>query len=114
MPSPANQPAFLAPLGDYFVTNPSPLLDKRTVQLLLIREVLDYTILRTEETREINRVATRRSASVPDTIERVAFLATKQKGAESREMAAILRTANDQGAQDECYLKDHLCGHCPR
>ena len=103
-------------LKKYFVEQPEPLLTNKTIQLVLIREVLDYLILRTEETRELNTVFTPRSASDDRVVERVAFLATKQKGAESRELGALLRTLNERdGRPDElCYLKDRLCVKCPR
>jgi len=49
-------------------------------------------------------------------MERVAFLASKQKAVESRELAQVLRTATtEQGVKvHECWLKDHLCLQCPR
>jgi CRISPR type I-D-associated protein Csc2 len=106
----------LEPLQPYFVDRPQPLLTNKVVQLLLIREVLDYTILRTEETRELNTVITPARAGSTDQTERVAFLATKQKGAESRELGALLRTLNERDSRTarECYLKDQLCLECPR
>jgi CRISPR type I-D-associated protein Csc2 len=108
------------------VPEPQPLSGRETIQLILVREVQDYTILRTEETRELNTVWTpgkagsdtvsdRQVASEP--VERVAFLATKQKAAESRELEGLLRTWNSvagRGSVDECYLKSALCLACPR
>jgi CRISPR type I-D-associated protein Csc2 len=46
----------------------------------------------------------------------VAFLATKQKAAESRELEHLLRTARRAAKMEEaeCYLKDNLCLSCPR
>ncbi|MGD9157637.1 MAG: type I-D CRISPR-associated protein Cas7/Csc2, partial [Desulfobacteraceae bacterium] len=46
----------------------------------------------------------------------MAFLATKQKAAESRELEHLLRTAGKDAGLDisECYLKDKLCMRCPR
>jgi len=67
-------------LNPFTVEKPEPLIGAKTIQLILMREVLDYTVLRTEETRELNTVAT--PLSLKDnakTIVRVAFLATKQK-----------------------------------
>jgi CRISPR type I-D-associated protein Csc2 len=109
-------PKSLELLQQYFVEKPEPLLTNKTIQLVLIREVLDYLILRTEETRELNTVFTPRSENDDTIVERVAFLATKQKGAESRELGALLRTLNqrDGRADDLCYLKDRLCVKCPR
>ena len=109
-------PKSLEMLKSYFVEKPEPLLTNKTIQLVLIREVLDYLILRTEETRELNTVFTPRSANDDRVVERVAFLATKQKGAESRELGALLRTLNerDHRTDELCYLKDRLCVKCPR
>ena len=109
-------------LKPFTVKEPQPLIGAKTVQILVMREILDYTVLRTEDTRELNTVATPLSLTrddsnkdVSDTI-RVAFLATKQKAAESRQLEQLLRTgtseANVEGT--ECYLKDKLCLQCPR
>jgi CRISPR type I-D-associated protein Csc2 len=104
-------------LKPYTVEKPEPLIGAKTIQLILIREVLDYAVLRTEETRELNTVATPLSLSNGSkTIVRVAFLATKQKAAESRQLERILRTATGEAGLKaaECYLKDNLCLQCPR
>jgi len=100
----------------YLVERPRPLIGAETVQLILIREILDYTVLRTEEDRQLNAVVTPRSIKKPETIRRVAFLATKQKAAESRQLEQMLRTACHEAELEipECYLKDHLCMRCPR
>jgi CRISPR type I-D-associated protein Csc2 len=85
--------------------------------------VLDYTVLRTEETRELNSVATPLSETARETVaKRVAFLGSKQKAAESRQMEYILRSAATKTGKDipsgknddGCYLKDNLCLQCPR
>lgn len=104
-------------LQDYFVDDPHPILRKETFQIVLMREALDYTIFRTEETREINKALTPVSIQRADEqMERVVFLASKQKAVESRGLMALLRTV--AGEQDvdipECWLKDHLCLTCPR
>ena len=115
--SATNMPAGFAPLKDYFVEAPQPILRKETIQIVLMREALDYTIFRTEETREINKVLTPVSIQkAGEQMERVAFLASKQKAVESRELAQVLRTATArQGVKvHECWLKDHLCLQCPR
>lgn len=115
--STVNMPPSFEPLKDYFVESPQPILSKETIQIVLMREALDYTIFRTEETREINKVLTPVSIQRADEqIERVAFLASKQKAVESRELAQVLRTATtEQGIKiHECWLKDHLCLQCPR
>jgi CRISPR-associated protein Csc2 len=103
-------------IQNYLVAHPRPLIGAETVQLILIREILDYTVLRTEEDRQLNTVVTPLSIAKPDSTRRVAFLATKQKAAESRELEHLLRTAcRDTGLEiRECYLKDNLCMRCPR
>lgn len=106
----------LSLLKDYLVDTPQPIIGAKTVQIVLFREVLDYTVLRTEETRELNTVVTPLSISQTDDVRRVAFLGTKQKAVESREMERMLRTAGEavgRGGLD-CYLKDNLCLACPR
>lgn len=103
-------------LKPYTVEKPEPLIGAKTIQILLIREVLDYTVLRTEETRELNTVATPLSLNNGNTTMRVAFLATKQKAAESRQLEQLLRTATSAAGMTvaQCYLKDALCLACPR
>lgn len=105
-------------LKPFTVERPEPLIGAKTIQLILMREVLDYTVLRTEETRELNTVATPLSFKDNNkTIMRVAFLATKQKAAESRQLEQILRTATSEAKMmdvADCYLKDGLCLECPR
>ncbi len=103
-------------LGSYVVEQPHPLWEAKTIQIILLREILDYTVLRTEETRELNTVATPLSIKGGTNERRVAFLATKQKAAESREMERMLRTATREAGMlpSECYLKDRLCLACPR
>src|ERR1041385_6428105 len=100
----------LTPLDMYLVPNPEPLAGRQTIQIVLVREVQDYTIFRTEETREINTVVTAGKDDKP--IERVAFLATKQKGAESRQLEDLLRTWGTP--KKDCFLKSGLCLECPR
>lgn len=104
------------PIQDYLLDKPHPLIGAETVQILLIREVLDYTVLRTEETRDLNVAQTPLSVEKPEPVRRVAFLATKQKAAESRELEHVLRTARRSAGLEplECYLKDNLCMSCPR
>ena len=106
-----------AKLESYLVERPRPIIGAKTVQLTLMREILDYTVLRTEETRELNTVHTPFSVSkANEPVRRVAFLATKQKAAESRELEHLLRTATATAGlkYSDCYLKDNLCMQCPR
>jgi len=112
-----------ATLSDYFVAQPEPLIGAKTLQIIVLREVLDYAIFRTEDTRELNSVNTplsekNRSAGT----KRVAFLGSKQKAAESRQMEYLLRSAMEAAGKSTpfgkkgagCYLKDNLCLKCPR
>ncbi|MGI6604026.1 MAG: type I-D CRISPR-associated protein Cas7/Csc2 [bacterium] len=104
-------------LSKYLVEKPHPLIGAQTIQLLIFREVLDYTVLRTEETRELNWAHTPLSENNRDkVVKRVAFLGTKQKAAESRQLEYLLRSAAAEANKEipECYLKDNLCLRCPR
>lgn len=103
-------------LKPYLEEKPHPLIGAKTIQLLLIREIHDYTVLRTEETRELNTVATPLSIQQDSDVRRVAFLATKQKAAESRQLEYLLRTAAEASGYQikPCFLKDNLCLECPR
>ena len=108
-------------LKDYVERTVRPLLGLKTIQVLLLREALDYLVLRTEDTREINDVVTPSSRSGQPELRRVAFLGGKQKAVESRELERLLRevaaeTGFDQLAYqggDDCFLKK-LCLRCPR
>lgn len=113
----------LEKLNPYLLDKPKPLIGAQTIQLVLLREILDYTVLRTEETRELNSVNTPLSESDRTTVtKRVAFLGSKQKAAESRQMEYLLRSAAEAAKKDipsgkdgdGCYLKDNLCLACPR
>mgnify|MGYP000604336093 CR=1 FL=1 len=64
----------------------------KTIQILLMRETHDYTIFRTEETRELNAVALPVSVEDPTETLKVAFLASKQKAPESRAYITLFRT----------------------
>ncbi len=110
-------------LNGYLVEEPKPLIGAETIQLVLLREVLDYTVLRTEETRELNSANTPLSETDRTTVvKRVVFLGSKQKAAESRQMEYLLRSAASATGKDlpsgkngdGCYLKDNLCLACPR
>ena len=106
----------LQTLRPYLLDTPKPLIGAETIQLILIREIHDFTVLRTEESRELNTVHTPLSITDKRSIRRVAFLGSKQKAAETRELEHILRTATNSINMNvkECYLKDNLCLECPR
>jgi CRISPR type I-D-associated protein Csc2 len=94
----------------------------RTVQILMIRQTHDFTVLRTEETRELNIAVTPNSISDPKQKARVVFLASKQKAPESREFASLVKeyyhqhnlSTEGKEAILDCELKDKLCRACPR
>ena len=87
-------------LKPYLEDKPRPLIGAKTIQLLLIREIHDYTVLRTEDTRELNTVATPLSIKEDGKdIRRVAFLATKQKAAESRQIGISAKNSNARGGR---------------
>jgi CRISPR type I-D-associated protein Csc2 len=98
------------------VEAPEPLLGAETIQIILAREIHDFTVLRTEPTRELNTAVTPTSITEMSPLLRVIFLASKQKAVESRALRSILKTAKSSlGLQDtDCYLKANLCMSCPR
>ncbi len=111
---------FLNNVKEYFVEKIPLTRTAKTIQILLIRETHDYTIFRTEETRELNIVTLPRSMSDPTPTIRVVMLASKQKAPENRKYIELVRTlALDYGInlddkQKNCALKDALCMKCPR
>ncbi len=98
-------------LEPYLAKELSPLLDARVVQVLLLRQTHDYTILRTEESRELNTVVVPESIESTNPTVKVAFLASKQKAPENRMFSRFLRTAS---GKNDCYLNKNLCLECPR
>jgi CRISPR-associated protein Csc2 len=107
---------YLNTLSSGLVDAPEPLLGAETIQIILAREIHDFTVLRTEPTRELNTTVTPASLTDMTPLLRVVFLASKQKAVESRAFRSILKTAKSaEGVQDtECYLKANLCMNCPR
>lgn len=98
------------------VEAPEPLLGAETIQIILAREIHDFTVLRTEPTRELNTVVTPTSITEMSPLLRVIFLASKQKAVESRALRSILKTAKSslELTDTDCYLKANLCMSCPR
>lgn len=94
----------------------------KTVQILMARQTHDYTVLRTEETRELNIAVTPTSISNPAQKARVVFLASKQKAPETREFSALIKeyyrnyklSSDAEDAILGCEIKDRLCRACPR
>lgn len=98
------------------VEAPEPLLGAETIQIILAREIHDFTVFRTEPTRELNTVVTPKSINEMSPLLRVVFLASKQKAVESRALRSILKTAKKtfELPDSECFLKANLCMSCPR
>ncbi len=92
----------------------------RTIQILLVRQTHDYSIFRTEESRELNVVALPHSLRHKNSETRVVMLASKQKAPETRRFAELAKAlAQETGVsldqdQLDCSLKDKLCRRCPR
>lgn len=103
-------------LRDYFVESPEPLIGAKTIQILLAREVHDFSLLRTEDTGELNTAITPENPSSEKAILRVAFLGSKQKAPETRMARSLLDTAYEEAGIETqpCYHKDGLCLSCPR
>jgi CRISPR type I-D-associated protein Csc2 len=107
-------------LGDLLVEDVPLLKTPKTLQLLVLRQTHDYTVFRTEETRDLNVVSLPTSLNDAAATLRVAMLASKQKAAESRfyaslwkQLAIDLAVEIGEGSKD-CYLMTHLCRQCPR
>jgi CRISPR type I-D-associated protein Csc2 len=117
-----NDNALLEDVKRRLVTSIPILRTPLTVQILMIRQTHDYTILRTEETKELNVAVTPTSISDPTQRARVVFLASKQKAPETREFAAMIKEyyrlykleSEAERAILECEIKDKLCRACPR
>jgi len=116
-----SETTILHKLKPYLEDTPPLLRTPKTVQILILRQTHDYTIFRTEETREINVVVTPRSMRDPTTTVKVAFLSSKQKAPENRMFASLVkhfyRTYLSDNSEQEllnCELKDKLCRKCPR
>lgn len=111
---------FLSQLEGLFEPEIPLLQSAKTIQVLAIRQTHDYTIFRTEETRELNVATLPRSISNPEAVLKAVMLASKQKAPENRMYIRLYRTyAASLGIRLdkevlECRLKDHLCRKCPR
>jgi len=104
----------------FFVESPRPFRTSKNIQILVLRQTQDFTIFRTEETRELNLVTLPKSASDKTPTAKVVMLASKQKAPENRLYHNLLRTAAEEtgykldDGQRLCELKDNLCQKCPR
>lgn len=107
-------------LTKFFVESPRLFRTSKNIQILVLRQTQDFTIFRTEETRELNLVTLPKSALDKTPTAKVVMLASKQKAPENRLFHNLLRTAAEQvghkldDGQGQCELKDNLCQKCPR
>jgi len=106
-------------ISEYLLEEIPLLRSTKTIQLLVMRQTHDYTIFRTEETRELNTATLPRSIDDPEPVIKVVFLAGKQKAPENRAYISLFRTVAkdlgvDPGPAENCRLKDKLCRSCPR
>ncbi|RLE66115.1 MAG: type I-D CRISPR-associated protein Cas7/Csc2 [Thermoprotei archaeon] len=108
-------------LKDYFMDEIPLLKTAKTIQIAVLRQTHDYTIFRTEETRELNVVTLPYSIDNPNSTYKVVMLSTKQKAPESRKFIELLRTYIEKyGLTTEydyvmkCRLPQALCTKCPR
>jgi len=97
-------------LNKYFNDKLTPYINAKTIQIIITRQVLDFTILRTEDSRELNTVELPKSFNDPTREIYGLFLASKQKAVESRRFMELLRTIKEY----DCYLPMNLCMECPR
>jgi len=110
----------LEKIKSYFVEAPPHLKTAHIVQILMLRQTHDFTIFRTEETRELNIATLPKSIENHTPIHRVVMLASKQKAPENRAFLTQIRTAASEvgltlkPVQENCALKDSLCRQCPR
>lgn len=90
----------------------------KNIQVILLRQTHDYSIFRTEETRELNVVTLPNHVKDDTSVMRVAMLASKQKAPENRHYLRLVRTLMNgdrlNESQEGCALKDNLCQQCPR
>jgi len=127
-------------LQNYLEDTPRILSPPKFVQVIVLRQTNDFSVFRTEASRELNTVLTPRSVSDHDPTLRVAFFGSKQKAVETRAFAAAFKEIKRSSGLDEtalgklleelniespsaseanskiegCRLKDNLCLMCPR
>jgi len=107
-------------LTKFFVESPRLFRTSKNIQILVLRQTQDFTIFRTEETRELNLVTLPKSALDKTPTAKVVMLASKQKAPENRLYHNLLRTAAEEVGYKldddlrQCELKDNLCQKCPR
>lgn len=108
--SETNEKESFEKLTPYLVEQISPFLTAKTIQIIVIRQLMDFTILRTEDSRELNTVELPISFEEQDTKLFGLLLASKQKAVENRYYMELIRTFKTI----DCYLPQNLCMKCPR
>lgn len=96
----------------WFVSLPMPTTKNLYVQILLLREIHDYSVFRTEAGAELNTVLTPKSLGNSKRIKRVVVLGRKFKAVERRVGRDIIRSARPD-FEKNCCLPDRLCLECP-
>lgn len=106
---------FPEPLKKYakwFVYLPMPTTKNLYAQILLLREIHDYSVFRTEAGAELNTVITPKSIGNSKRIKRVVILGRKFKAVERRVGRDIIRSVKPD-FEEKCHLPDRLCLTCP-
>lgn len=96
----------------WLVPLPMPTTKNLYAQILLLREIHDYSIFRTEAGAELNTVLTPKSLKSPERIKRVVALGRKFKAVERRVGRDIIRSVKSE-FEKGCHLPDRLCLTCP-
>jgi len=126
-----SQKSLIEKLEPYFERKLQKYRTPKTIQILMLRQTHDYSIFRTEETREINTVVLPKSMNDNSPTLKVALFASKQKAPENRYFANMLKmylkevvSSNRTNLSSKyksdikealsCELKDNLCRRCPR
>lgn len=105
-------PAELGKYGNWFVQLPMPTTKNLYVQILLLREIHDYSIFRTEAGAELNTVFVPKSLTNPERVKRVVVLGRKFKAVERRVGRDLIRSAIPN-FEKKCNIPDRLCLECP-
>ena len=105
-------PEALKKYENWFVSLPMPTTKNLYAQILLLREIHDYSVFRTEAGAELNTVLTPKSLGNSKRIKRVVALGRKFKAVERRVGRDIIRSAKPD-FEEKCCLPDRLCLACP-
>jgi CRISPR type I-D-associated protein Csc2 len=106
-------------LKQHLLSEPSILKQPNVIQIFLLRQTHDYSIFRTEETRELNVAILPKAINDMEPTTRIAMLPSKQKAPENRQFNLLVRSFAQEHKllnkeQQRCELKDNLCMSCPR